>query len=48
MSALDGRAWMAAVATGDEVTMLAAYARKHGMANVCRLILNSNEFVFVN
>jgi hypothetical protein len=35
-------------ATADEVKMLASYAQKHGMANVCRLILNSNEFVFVN
>ena len=25
----------------------ADYAKKHGMANVCRLILNSNEFLFV-
>jgi hypothetical protein len=35
-------------ATADEVHMLAEYAQKYGMANVCRLILNSNEFVFVN
>jgi hypothetical protein len=32
----------------QEVEMLSAYGAKHGMANVCRLILNSNEFVFVN
>jgi hypothetical protein len=31
----------------EETTRLAAYAMKHGMANVCRLILNSNEFMFV-
>jgi hypothetical protein len=31
----------------EETTRLAAYAKKHGMANVCRLILNSNEFMFV-
>jgi hypothetical protein len=35
-------------ATPDEVQMLSGYAEKHGMANLCRLILNSNEFVFVN
>ena len=27
---------------------LAAYAAKHGMANACRVVLNSNEFIFVN
>lgn len=32
----------------DELADFAAYARKHGMANFCRLILNSNEFMFVN
>ncbi len=31
----------------EETARLRAYARKHGMANVCRLILNSNEFLFV-
>ncbi|MBM3838028.1 MAG: DUF1553 domain-containing protein [Verrucomicrobia bacterium] len=31
-----------------EATALTNYARKHGLANVCRLILNSNEFMFVN
>jgi hypothetical protein len=31
----------------EEMTRLAAYAKKHGLANVCRLILNSNEFMFV-
>jgi hypothetical protein len=34
--------------TQDEIKALSAYGAKHGMANVCRLILNSNEFVFVN
>jgi hypothetical protein len=33
--------------TEKESTALAAYAEKHGLANVCRLILNSNEFMFV-
>ena len=34
--------------TNDEAKELAAYAGKHGLANLCRLILNSNEFMFVN
>jgi hypothetical protein len=34
--------------TREEAKELAAYARKHGLANLCRLILNSNEFMFVN
>ncbi len=32
----------------DEEKMLAAYARRHGLENLCRLIVNSNEFLFVN
>jgi len=32
----------------DELNELTAYASKHGMANVCRLLLNGNEFMFVN
>jgi hypothetical protein len=31
-----------------EAKELLDYARRHGMANLCRLILNSNEFMFVN
>ncbi len=31
-----------------ERSELVAYARSHGLANLCRLLLNSNEFVFVN
>jgi Protein of unknown function (DUF1553)/Protein of unknown function (DUF1549)/Planctomycete cytochrome C len=27
---------------------LAAYAERHGLANLCRLIFNSNEFMYVN
>ena len=27
---------------------VAAYARKHGLANACRMLLNANEFVFVD
>jgi mono/diheme cytochrome c family protein len=35
-------------ATAAERTALAEYARAHGLANACRLILNLNEFVFVD
>jgi hypothetical protein len=35
-------------ATSKEIEVLSAYGRKHGMANVCRVVLNSNEFMFVN
>ena len=31
-----------------EATLLRAYLDKHGLANTCRLLLNSNEFMFVN
>ncbi len=34
--------------TDNESQELEAYDAKHGMTNVCRVILNSNEFVFVN
>ncbi len=36
------------VATADEVSRLTAFAAKNGMANTCRLLFNSNEFVFVD
>jgi hypothetical protein len=32
----------------EEVRALKAYAARHGLANLCRLIFNSNEFLFVN
>ena len=32
----------------EEIADLEAYAEKHGLANLCRLILNSNEFMFIN
>ena len=32
----------------DERTLLADYARRHGLANACRLIINSNEFCYTN
>jgi hypothetical protein len=34
--------------TEEERRALAAYAEKHGLENACRVILNSNEFVFVD
>jgi mono/diheme cytochrome c family protein len=33
--------------TEKEASALTAYAARHGLANACRLILNSNEFMFV-
>jgi hypothetical protein len=32
----------------DELELLIAYTAKHGLQNTCRLILNSNEFLFVD
>ncbi len=32
----------------DEVGLLSAYAARYGLANMCRLIVNSNEFLYVN
>ena len=32
----------------DERAALAAYARKHGLANACRLLFNVNEFAFID
>jgi len=34
--------------TEREQTLLSGYATRYGMAAVCRLILNLNEFVFVD
>ena len=34
--------------TKGETEALADYAQRHGLANTCRLIFNSNEFIFVN
>lgn len=31
----------------DETQALCAYVHKHGMANACRVLINSNEFLFV-
>lgn len=34
--------------TKDERTIVAAHARKHGLAGACRVLFNLNEFVFVD
>ncbi len=34
--------------TAEELSELTAYAEKYGMANTCRVILNLNEFLFVD
>jgi hypothetical protein len=31
-----------------ELELLRAYAEKHGLAATCRVLFNSNEFVFVD
>ena len=40
------QAWLRA-ATEDELSALAGLAREHGLATVCRLLINSNEFLYV-
>ena len=35
-------------ATNRERTAVAAYVEKHGLINACRLLVNTNEFMFVN
>lgn len=34
--------------TGDEARQFSAYAEKNGLAALCRVLINSNEFLFVN
>lgn len=34
--------------TAEEVDAVSAYVDRHGLANACRLLLNSNEFMFIN
>ncbi|MCI0456659.1 MAG: PSD1 and planctomycete cytochrome C domain-containing protein [Gemmataceae bacterium] len=34
--------------TRPERAAVVAYARRHGLANACRLLLNANEFVFID
>jgi hypothetical protein len=35
-------------ARGEELEMMTEYVRKHGLANGCRMLLNTNEFMFVH
>jgi hypothetical protein len=35
-------------ATPREVVLVSEYATRHGLANAVRMLLNSNEFMFVN
>jgi hypothetical protein len=32
---------------GEELAQVSAYVERHGLANACRVIVNSNEFVFL-
>jgi hypothetical protein len=32
----------------DELRAVTAYAQRHGLANACRMLLNTNEFLFVD
>ena len=34
--------------TADESREFAEYAEKHGLANLCRLLFNASEFLFVD
>ena len=34
--------------SADDTAALVAYAKQHGMANVCRLLFNLNEFLFID
>ena len=34
--------------SSEERDALSRYADQHGMASLCRLLLNSNEFLFIN
>ena len=36
------------VATSEEHSDFVKYGQHHGLQNVCRLLFNSNEFLFVN
>jgi len=38
----------ARAATQQERAAMAAYIQRHGLANACRLLLNANEFMFVD
>ena len=34
--------------TAEEAQVWIAYARRHGLPNFCRMLINSNEFIFIN
>jgi hypothetical protein len=34
--------------TSDEVQVLVPYVQQYGLANACRVLLNSNEFMFID
>jgi len=34
--------------TSDELRDLATYAKENSLAALCRVLINSNEFLFVN
>jgi hypothetical protein len=45
------RAWRLALGRGPtdaELSVMLPYREKHGLANACRVLLNSNEFIFVD
>ncbi len=35
-------------ASAGEIKKMAAYARSYGLTNACRVVLNLNEFIFVD
>ena len=43
-----GEAVLGRAPSADEAAEWATYAGRHGLANLCRLLFNSNEFMFVN
>jgi hypothetical protein len=45
---LAGRLVLGRELTAEETAQYRAYADKHGMANLARLLLNTNEFLFVD
>jgi len=34
--------------TADEASLFTAYSKKHGLANLCRVLFNTNEFLFAD
>ncbi len=36
------------VATHEELAAVSAYTEQHGLANACRMLINTNEFMFVD